>query len=72
MAAEVHGFVLGYDYSLTLKNILGELLGREVPLEAFVDSRTLFIVVAKDSITKERRVQIDTFSLRQSYYGGYL
>lgn len=42
-------------------------MGRNVELEALVDSKTLFNFIAKDGSTVERRLKIDVMALRQSY-----
>ena len=72
MAAEVQALVLGFDFSFVVKDLIEELLGREIKLEAMVDSKTVFDVIARDSQTAERRLQIDVLALRQSYNCGEL
>lgn len=47
MAAEVQGLVLGFDYASIVRNTICEIIGRKVPLEAYVDSNHLYNVVAK-------------------------
>lgn len=56
MAAEVHGLVLSFDYAYILRDLVSEIIGGKVTIEAFVDSKTLFNVVAKDGATSERRL----------------
>ena len=70
MAAKVHALVLGFDYAYVIREAVEEPLGRRVEIEAYVDSRTLFNVIAKDSPTAERRFQIDVLALRESYQKG--
>lgn len=72
MAAEVQGLVLGFDYAFVIRQLLFEILGRKICLEAFVDSKTLFNVVGKDGATTDRRIQIDIYALRESYAKGEL
>lgn len=72
LAAEVHGLLLGFDFGLLVKDLLEEILGRTLLMEAMVDSWTLFSVIAKDAPTTERRLQIDVAALRESYAKGEL
>lgn len=72
LAAEVHGLVLGFDYVFIIQKLAEELLGRQVKVEAYTDSKTLFNVIAKDGATTERRLQIDIFALKESYERGEL
>lgn len=41
-------------------------------LEALIDSRKVFDIIAKDSKTAEKRLQIDDFALKQDYENGNL
>ena len=67
LAAELHAFVLAFDYAYVLKDMITEIIGRELDLIAYIDSKTLFDVVAKDSNTTEKRLQIDIHALRENY-----
>lgn len=67
MAAEVHALVHAFDNGFVVQEVLEELLGRRVELEAFVDSRTLFNVIANNSCTAERRLQIYMCTLREAF-----
>lgn len=67
MAAVIFGFAYGFDNSLVTKSVLDEVLGLSVPLDTFVDSQTLFNVVAKFSKTLEKRLQIDVLSVREAH-----
>lgn len=49
-----------------------DVLGRYLKIESYADSKTLFDVIEKDSGTTEKRLQIDIFSLRESYAKGEL
>lgn len=51
MAAEVIALVLGFDYSYIVLNLVEEIMGRKVSLEAMIDSRTVFNIVANDAKT---------------------
>lgn len=49
-----------------------EVLGKEMKIDSYVDSKTLFDIVAKESGTTENRILIDIFALRDSYEKGEL
>lgn len=70
MTAEVRAFAYAFVHDYLLQEILEGLIGREISLEAFVDSSTLFDAIAKDSETAERWLQIDVFALEESYRRG--
>lgn len=72
MAAELHALILAFDYGFVLREMLKEVLRRDVKLEALIDSKTVFDVVAKDGRTNERRLQIDVHALKESYTRGEL
>jgi len=72
MAAEIHALVYGFDNGYVAQNFLSEILDQNVPIDGFVDSRTVFNVVAKQSSTLEKRLQIDVFALRESNTRGEL
>lgn len=70
MAPELLALVTGFDYAYGLKVTMQELLGREMELDVFVDSRTTFNCVAKNASTLEKMLQIDVAGLRESYARG--
>ena len=72
MAAELHALVLGFDYAFLVKDLVEEILGRKIVVEAMVDNKSVFNVIAKDGKTAERRLQIYVLALRQSYDLGEL
>lgn len=72
LAAEVHALVLAFDMAYVIQDMLHEILGRKIEIDAYVDSKTLFDVVAKDGNTSEKRLQIDIYALRESYDKGEL
>lgn len=72
MAAEIQALVLGFDFAFVIRDMVEELTRRSVPIEAIIDSKTMFNVIARDGQTTERRLQIDIFALRQSYDNGEL
>lgn len=63
MDAEVQALVLGFDYSYVVKDLIEELMGRKLRLEALVDRKTLYTVIAKDATTAQRRFHIDVLAL---------
>jgi len=72
MAAEILALVIGFDQAYIVKHALGELLDIDIPIDAFIDSRTTFNCVAKNASTIEKRLQIDVAALRESYTRGEL
>ena len=70
MAAELKALVYGFDRAYVMQTVLEEILERRIPIYAFVDSRTVFNVVAKHSKSLEHRIQIDVYGIRQSYRCG--
>lgn len=52
--------------------MLIEILGRNIEIGAYVDSKTLFQGVAEDGKSFEKRLQIDIFGLIESYNNGEL
>lgn len=63
MYALVHGF----DDAYMVREMLEKSLSCEISFEAFVDSRTLFNIIAKDGGAVERRLPIDVFVLKKRY-----
>lgn len=66
MAAEIHGLIYGFDNAYVVGEMLHEILEKKIPINGYVDSRTLFNVVAKSSATLEKRLQIDVHALREA------
>lgn len=58
MARELHELVLGFDHAFAIFDLLAKILGRKIEIEALVDSKTVFDVVAKNGRTQEKRLQI--------------
>lgn len=72
MAAELHSLIYGFDQAFVTGDMLQELLGRKVHIDAYVDSRTVFNVVAKTAATLKKRIQLDVHALRESHTNGEL
>lgn len=70
MALELHTLILGFDFVFIIRNLLEEILDRKVPIDAYVDRKTVLDVTDKDGKTTERILQKDIFALRESYARG--
>lgn len=72
ISAEIHALILGFDQAYDIRDLLTELIGKEVEIVSYVDRKTLFYKVAKDCTTAERRLLIDIFKIKESYTRGVL
>lgn len=72
MAAELLALVLGFDNAYIIRELVLELTGRRLVIDAVIDSITVFDVIAKRSQTTEKRLQIDVLSLRENHDRGDL
>ena len=70
MAAELLALVFGFDHAFVVQYLVKELLGRLIPIDIYIDSRTAFNCVGKDANTTEKRLQIDAASVRQAIRRG--
>lgn len=70
MAAEFHALMEGFDAAYVAEDMMEECLGQQVPIDAYIYSKTVFDVVAKQGSTTERRLVIDVSALRESYANG--
>lgn len=66
-SAEDYALVYGFDIAYVILDTLQRLLGRDVALEAYIDSCTLLNVVAKNGNTAEHHIQIDILALEEGY-----
>lgn len=64
LASEFHYIIVGFDFAYILRNLMSDMLGREVEVETLVDSKTVFEIISKDGNSTERRLKIDVFALR--------
>lgn len=55
--------VLGFDYAFVVKDLLYDMTGTVFPIEAIVDSKTVFDIIAKQAQNTEKRLQIDDMAL---------
>lgn len=67
MAAESLALVYGFDQAFVARDILQQVTDQQIPIDAFIDSKTVFNVVAKSGGTMEKRLQIDVNALRESH-----
>lgn len=72
MEAEIQALSLGLDYKFLIKDLIEEIIGRTLQLEAMIESNIIFNVVSKDGQTAERRLKIDIIAHIQSYHLGEL
>ncbi len=70
MAAELLALVYGFDSSFIVKHTLEEAMGRKIPLDILVDSKTVFNTITKGATTLEKRLQIDASAIQQSHKTG--
>lgn len=67
MAAEIHALFYGFDNAYMAKDMVSEVLGRTIPVDGYIDSRTLLNKVGKEAKTLEKRLQIGVSALRESH-----
>ncbi|PXF44445.1 hypothetical protein BWQ96_05815 [Gracilariopsis chorda] len=65
MAPELLALVHGYDQSYIAKNMLEEMLQREMHIAAYIDSGTVFNSVAKHKSTSKTLLAVDMAALRE-------
>ena len=65
MAAEVHGLIYGFDEDYLARNMLEEVLRQKREIDGYIDSRTVFNVVAKNNSSLAKRRQIDLHALTE-------
>lgn len=58
---------IGFDYAFLIQDLVLEILGKQIRIEAMIDSKMVFNVVAKDGKTSERSLKIDIIDLCQNY-----
>lgn len=70
MAAEIFALCNGFDSGFAFKDLVEEILGQDVPLVLFTDSKTAWDTVTSLNSTTEKRLLIDLFGLREAYRKG--
>ncbi len=58
LGTETYTFADAYEFAYCAKRYLESILGRRVPLEMYIDSKSLFDVISKCTQTQERRLMI--------------
>lgn len=66
MASEMDALVLEFDQEFAIRHLLEEILGLEVELQTFLESKTVFAIIGKDGQTNEGSLQIDINALKSS------
>ena len=67
LASECHAFADAFDYSYLLKYDIEQLLQQRIPIQMFTDSKSLFDVIVRASMSSERRLMIDISATREAY-----
>jgi len=64
---DVYAFADAFDRACMIQREFQNMLGKSIPLTMFTDSKSLFDVITKCSITTEKRLMIDIKSVREAY-----
>lgn len=64
MATEITALIISIYYTYIIPDMVSGIIGRNIQIEAFVDSRTVFDVSSKDGRMTEFKLQIDICALR--------
>lgn len=72
IAAELLGLILGFDNAMFIKKMVTGILGRDISIDAMVDSQYIFDVISRLSTTTEKRLTIEVFSLQEAHRHGEL
>ena len=67
LASELYGMVYGFDMGASVKSTVDKMLGIELPLVVYTDSKSLYECLVKLGTTQEKRLIIDVMCLRQAY-----
>jgi hypothetical protein len=72
LSAELIAFAGAYDRGYAMAFDLSDMLGHNVPLKLYTDSKGLFDVITRGSNTTERRLQIDIAFAREGFNRGWI
>jgi hypothetical protein len=64
LAFELYAIAYGFDISASVKSIIDKVLGIELPLMLYIDSKSLYNCLVKLGTTQEKRLIIDIMCLR--------
>ena len=67
LAAELYAMAYGFDVASALKSTIDDIFGRQIPLNIYTDSRSLYDSLVALNSTTEKRLLIDLQLLRQLY-----
>ncbi len=67
IAGEVIAFSDLFDVAVTLTAELGDVFGRQIRVQLFTDSKSLFDVISKGSRTSEKRMMLDIAAAREGF-----
>ena len=67
LAAELYALAIGYDNGVSIKPTMTNILGRNVALVLYTDSRSLYDALTTLNPTTEKRLLIDLAVVRQAY-----
>lgn len=66
MASKVHELLLHFDQTFPDMHFMQQIVGINVELHAYVDSKTIFDIIANDSQTNKQCLQIDINALQET------
>lgn len=66
----VHKLIMGMDNAFVVRKMLIHILSKSIHIEALVESKAVFHLIAKHGRTYERQILITVSSLRDSYANG--
>lgn len=67
LGSEIYAFADGFDHAYAFKYDLEAMTGKHIPLKMLTDSKCLFDVITKSSVTKEKRLLIDIAVVKDAY-----
>jgi hypothetical protein len=67
LASELYGMAHGFDMGASVKSTIDKILGIELPLVVYTDSKSLYECLVKLGTTQEKRLMVDVMCLRQAY-----
>jgi hypothetical protein len=63
---------MGFDHAFMVASILQDIPQREIVIDGYIDSKTVFDTVTRLDSTMEKPLQIDVADLQESYMKGEL